>query len=446
MCELRKMTGLFPIRYSYYLYPPMNIAWEIKNNSTMRHGMYLVLLILLFASAFPTNLSAQTKKEAKKAIKDRDENFFSGSIAQSDFNETVHFQNVSGLMVISVTINGKVYDFIFDTGAPTIVSDELAQALHLEKTGTSTMNDGTKTTRKGETYMIKELKIGKITFNNTGCTANKMDDLGKVMCKKIDGIIGVNLMHECYWKIKFDDSTIHFSDKLPAIPPTAAAMDFVEDFGKSPYMQMQYEDSTMYIEFDCGSNGGLDISENISAINLKKQKHSFSSGYGITGQTFYQKLVAKKYIGIADSIKIGGVQFRNKLVFLSKERNRSLMGTSFMKNYETTIDWNKRKIYLNQLSDTLDTKKSRSFGVNLLADSGKLKVIFLWEGSQAADYGIKIGDIVTSVNDINTAHITNEQYCDQVSDYYTKETLKLSIKDAADNEKTYTLHKYDLVK
>src|SRR5436305_5670140 len=135
-------------------------------------------------------------------------------------------------------------------------------------------------------------------------------------------------------------------------------MSFVEYFGKISYMPMQYEDSTLYIEFDCGSNGGLDISEDISAINIKRQKHPFAAGYGITGQTFYQKLVAKKYIGIADSIKIGGVLFRNKLIFLSKERNRSLMGTSFMKNYESTIDWKNHRIYLNQLTDTLDTKKS----------------------------------------------------------------------------------------
>src|SRR5436305_13422739 len=99
----------------------------------MKYNGYRILFTAVFLAACCTNLFAQTKKAAKKAIKDRDENFFSGSIAESEFNETVHFQSVSGLIVIPVTIHGKVYEFIFDTGAPTIITEELAKTLHLEK-------------------------------------------------------------------------------------------------------------------------------------------------------------------------------------------------------------------------------------------------------------------------------------------------------------------------
>lgn len=412
----------------------------------MKYTGNKILLILILIFSFSINLSAQTKKEKKKLIKDRNNNFYSGSITQPDFNETIHFQYVGGLIVVSVKINGKLYDFIFDTGALTLVTEELAKELQLEKKGSTKMHDGTDTSRTSDIYSIKEMQIGNIVFNNTGCMVYNLDDISKMLCIKIDGIIGVNLMHECFWKIKFNDTTINLSGKLPAIPSTALALDFVENFGRSPFMQMQYEDSMLYIEFDSGSNGPLDINEDSSAINRKHKTNLFVAGYGITTQTFFQKLTAKKYMGIADSLKIGGVMFRNKIVCLSRERNMSLMGTSFMKNYESILDFENHKIYLNPLADTLDTKYSRSFGLNFLADSGKLKVVFLWEGSRAVAEGLKIGDEITSVNDVNTSHITNEQFCELKNEFNGKETLKLTIKDITYNEKTHLLNKYDLIK
>lgn len=404
-----------------------------------------IFAFIFFTCAFLQAAQSQTKKEIKKATKDRDKFFYSGTIKQSVFDQTIHFQNLRGEIIVTVMINGKPYNFIFDTGAPTLISDDLLKELHLEKTGSFTMNDGTEHKKMLDCYTIKEMQLGDVVFNNTGCMMNNMDDLSKLMCIKVDGVLGVNLMHLCYWKLRFDDSTIDFSSSLQQIPSSAKALNFIEDFGGSPYFKMQYGDSTMYVEFDCGANGPLSIKDT-DTNNLKKLSHSFAVGHGATVQTLYQKLAAKQYACIVDSIKIADVTFRNKLVFLTEIRDKSLMGTSFMKNYETILNWKDHKIYMDELTSAIDTTYSRSFGFNFAIDSNKLRVQFVWNGSLAEKDGINVGDEVTAVNDINTTAITDEQYCDIINEITGQNTIKVAVKNKMNKLQTVTLNRYDLVK
>lgn len=409
----------------------------MKNNIALKYFMTCSLFLI-------TNISfAQTKKE-RKAMEDWHEHFYSGTIPQAPFDQTIHFHTLSGDITVTVEINGKTFTFIFDTGAPTVISDDLAKELNLAKGKTFQIGDGTGQTKPIDGYTIKEMKVGSVTFENTGCLVNNLDNINKIACTKIDGILGVNLMHECYWKINMRDSTINLSSNLPPLPAGVTPMTFNEDFTGSPYFQLQYGDSTMPVELDYGSNSCLTITDT-SVANRKKQSHPFAVGYGTTAFTFMQGMQGREYMGIADSIKINGIVFRNKLVNLSAQRRVSDVGAAFMKNYETIIDWKQHQIYMNPLSNEIDTSISRSFGLKFVPDSGKLRVVFLWTTSQAEKDGIRIGDVITSVNGINTVDITKDKYCEIVNKMKQSNTLNLSFSSAIGDNRNIVLNKYNLV-
>ena len=58
-----------------------------------------------------------------------------GNIVQKDFKVTVPFEYRNGLIILKVTIQDEIYDFILDTGASNVLSKELAEKLKVTSLG-----------------------------------------------------------------------------------------------------------------------------------------------------------------------------------------------------------------------------------------------------------------------------------------------------------------------
>ncbi len=101
------------------------------------------------------------------------------------------------------------------------------------------------------------MKLGGVSFYNTGFAAANMDALSNVACIKIDGLFGVNAIKNCYWKINMQDSVVEFSDRLPAIPESATVLHFAQAPGGYIYLKINTGDTAYYVEFDSGSGDPL---------------------------------------------------------------------------------------------------------------------------------------------------------------------------------------------
>ena len=55
-----------------------------------------------------------------------------GEIEQKQFKVQIPFENRAGLIVLKVKINEIEHDFLFDTGAPTVLSEKLFKKLNLK--------------------------------------------------------------------------------------------------------------------------------------------------------------------------------------------------------------------------------------------------------------------------------------------------------------------------
>ena len=95
------------------------------------------LLVLFLNSCMIRSLAALTSSNLKeKPVKE----------------VVIDFEDVYGLMVVPVVIEGKTYRFIFDTGAgSTVISKEISELKSFKKTRR------TKRTRSKPTHLLKKL-------------------------------------------------------------------------------------------------------------------------------------------------------------------------------------------------------------------------------------------------------------------------------------------------
>ena len=111
--------------------------------------MKKIFSILSFALLFTSCNIIKTIKVLKK-----------GSVAQKNFKEQISFESRAGLIVVKVNINGKEYNFIYDSGATNCVTKELAAALHLKPVVGQTATDSEGKKGGIQFAMINEIKLG----------------------------------------------------------------------------------------------------------------------------------------------------------------------------------------------------------------------------------------------------------------------------------------------
>ena len=66
--------------------------------------------------------------------------FSKGETTKEPFDKTISFTKNKGLMVVPVQIDGETYSFLFDTGAPMVISEELQAKLQCKKLSKNTQS------------------------------------------------------------------------------------------------------------------------------------------------------------------------------------------------------------------------------------------------------------------------------------------------------------------
>lgn len=108
-----------------------------------------------------------------KALK----HFKKGETVEEDFKVTLAFETKQGWIIIPVDIKNKTYNFLFDTGAPSIVSKELAEDLNLKIIDSVDAYDVYNQAQINKYVSLDHIKIGDINFAETTAIIN---DFNKV--------------------------------------------------------------------------------------------------------------------------------------------------------------------------------------------------------------------------------------------------------------------------
>ena len=401
-------------------------------------GIFILLSILFIV------LDGCTMVKAYSLIK-------KGEVEQEEFKTTFPFEFNQGLIIIKVKIKEKEYDFILDTGAPNLISKEIADELMLKPKFSAEMNDSQNQSEELDFVQIKRIGIGDVNFINIGAVVADLENgVKKVSCFKVDGIIGANLMRNAIWDIDYENQniTISSAESFLTIPENSEKIPYTTSLTGSPFIQVNIGGELVKkVQIDLGMTDDYKFSNSTFLTLLqKKQIATTISGNGtLSGSVFGYAEPERDDFAIVKSLQIGEINLKNQIVTFIDDEKTTKIGTKFLKNYRVVLNWFKKEMTLIKIKN-YENSSFETFGFkSAYRKNGKVEISYVYSTSNADKVGLKYGDKIIELDSNNYENITLAEWCKHRKEFNEKDSISISIFRKG-KKLTFSLEKSDLLK
>lgn len=299
----------------------------------------------------------------------------------------------------------KEYVFIFDTGALTIIRQEVAKELNLAKGIEIEGNDSA-----GKSKSIDLVKLEKVIVGNMevrDCAAGVTDFSG-MFAPRIAGILGSNFFRHFKVTIDYRKKEIILSQekKQTTVQTNASIIPFEADMkmGFAPVIECVVDgkiEGTAIV--DTGFPGIVSL-----PLAMIKKTNSFKAGNAIASKgsmTFGLFGGKDKDYGVRiDAFKVGDIKLKNiPSSSNSLKAGHILLGNKFLENFLVTLNYPMKEMILTPYGTPFETNIP-TYGLALAKERNKTIVSGIWDNSSASSSGINLGDEVEKVNsmEVNT--------------------------------------------
>lgn len=350
----------------------------------------------------------------------------SGSLASSEFYTEIEFETRLDLIIIPVQIQGETYQFMFDTGAPNVISKELSEKLQFKTIASGNVGDSQGKKDKLEVLKIDSIGVGGVYFHNTAALVADLKH-AELACLEIDGILGANLMRFAYWKIDSENSVVTISSNLDTLISglqECYALPFIPQKTYTPIVSMVLNDSLIEsITYDTGSGGYLTLNESV-VLNPDFQLAEYT-GYGSVG-LYGSHIDTLRYARI--EVGVDGFN-QNGIAEHNWGTNNKLVGMEFLSQFVQILDWERNEISLYE--NKVVPQAFERFAVAPRWVDDMLIVGGLMSDSSLASLGLNIGDTIESINGVSFLEAEFDSYCEMMlaSQEDKSDTLSLELTD-----------------
>lgn len=396
----------------------------------------LFMLIMFFQSCDLYNF--MRKENARK-----DE-----SILTSNFISKIPFIYEQGAIVISLKINGKKFNFILDSGAPTIIGEDVLTEVEYKNLGHTLYKDSQGTSKKLKNIQIKELSIEDINFSNVIAAVSDFSEISEsypCFDTQISGIIGYNIIKKAVWHFNFNENLIILSNEnTKKSEKSDIVFNFDSYYPSRPIVNLNLGDSMIgKVLFDLGYNGSMILPYRFSEKIAKKYNSNilFGKSSSAFGRRIDTLLIAKCNVD-----KINSQKIENSFdILFTKKQSKPLIGTRFIENYYTILNGPNQTLTLSNYS-LLRNNSNRIFGMTFFIYDSELRVSSIKKNSIGYKRGIRIDDKITEINGISFNEFANNKYCDLLlTKIYETNLLNISIeKNQGINNYIFTKQKQQL--
>ena len=327
---------------------------------------------------------------------------------QAKFLTRFHFKTYSGGVMILEGRIGNMTDtlnFILDTGSGGISLDSATCAeLHILTTPTDTTITGIAGVHKVPFVFDQTLHLPGLDVDHLNFHVNDYEVLSSVYGEKIDGVIGYSFLSRYIVKLDFDSAEIQvFSPGEVKYPNGSHTLHPI--FTTLPIQWLHLKDARkkdFNFYFDTGAGLCFLMSEQFakdSAILLRRRKPVITQAEGIGGRLQMRLTVIKQ-------LKIGPYVFYNVPTYLYSDSFNvtsypfvgGLVGNDLMRRFNLVLNYGRREINLFPNSHYRETFDYVYTGMGIYFEEGKIKVEDVIKDSPSDKAGIKIGDIILSIN------------------------------------------------
>jgi len=362
----------------------------------MKKTFTLLLLVFLFTSIFAQFV-----------------NFNKGKIIQKSYLQEIPYQAVEGLPVVQVTINGKMYNFIFDTGGGLMISDKLYKELNLPIKGKGKVGDSSGEKKKMRFIKLPKMLLQEITFVNTpGIVFPEESEFVKwCECYGIEGLMGSNMVRKSV--VQFDEKNKNFiiadnikklSVKTEVYQKLTLSKTLSHPF-ISVTTQKGEQRAVKKVLFDSGASSFYNISARwlkyYVADKIAEGEGTFSMGaHGVEKKQ-------KHFLLNIPELIINDVSFSD-ITAMTTHSNYSRIGAKLFQYGKITLDYKKKHFYFEPF-DNINTDELSKMprAVSFSYQNNKLVVGIIWD--KELESQINVGDEILSINGID---IQSMNFCE----------------------------------
>lgn len=333
-------------------------------------------------------------------------------------NERIPIRLVNNLPLVEVTIAGETYIFMFDTGAPTVISEAIYKRLGLEPAHKGKVSDSQNNKAKQVFTLLPEMKVGSLVFSEVGAVVL---DLHKSVfgCFAIDGILGANQMATLAWKVNYSEKSLQATDDMRNFDLSAytTVLPFETSLQKTPKVKSSLLGKKVNFTFDTGFTGRFKVEKKFFDAD---KVNTYVETYGATAVGAYGTSKADVgHLFISDDLMLDKNRFDGERVSTG---NSNLIGNDFLVNFSYIMDWKTQKIYLKRL--TTSAAELKTFGFDYLFVENKPTVVSVYKDQEA----VQLGDVILSINEVDMQHLTDEEACHYLLNRLGKDDDVLQVK------------------
>lgn len=324
-----------------------------------------------------------------------------GKIVQTNYFEEIPFEIIHDKIIVPIIIDNKTYHFMLDTGAPNLISEEVAKEIGLKKIETISVKDANNNVGNLKIGVLNTLQLGNLTSENNTVLIQDINQHPLLKCYKIDGLIGSNFFKNSILKISVRQQKIWITDKIKnlELKVSSSKLKLVGE-QMSPYIKIQFlnndnKKGTEELMVDTGMGGFYDISNR--AFEILKNDNFFeilatANGTGSVG-LFGAGKSETQYLLQTNYFKINDTQFSNVITNTSEDGN-SRIGFEVLKYGDMTLDFKNKKFYF-EADSKITLKEPAPIYVPTMLNN-KFVIGFVWDENYRNQ--IQYGDEIVRID------------------------------------------------
>jgi len=387
----------------------------------------LLAAAALAASALPATAQEEPSFTPEEIVKLQALTEFMGTV--DDFLPTVNHYDPASLpvtfpmrelrtqIVADVAVgDGEPQQFMLDTGAPTIVTQDVADAQ-----GGETIVEMANIAGGGIITFTPLKKYPSLTIAGAltitdAAAQSPWEAAGSFHCVAPGGLLGSMSMRNAVWQFDYGADEVNVAASIDDLDHVedAIAVPFTPGGGLSPTPHVTLPVGDAMVDFLVDTGGGIPLA--IDAVSLEASgvpvpenaPRSEGIAAGAGGTFASQSLFVDLPITFGDTeLIVPGII--SDTMSPGAEGN---IGHAFLRNFVVTIDWSTNTMYLEPLfeGDTvphIDEPPAAAF--QLAGD--QLIVGGMVVGGPAAEAGLQLGEVITAVDGQSVEGITIDDYC-----------------------------------
>lgn len=373
-------------------------------------------------------------------------------LENKDFLAEISFTVIRDKILIPVQIEGETFQFILDTGGSLSISKAIQDKFQFKQTGSAKVIGINKLSKNVPYVKVPLVKIGDLRFINYSGTISDYSAF-PYPCLNFDGIIGRDFLKGLIMQLDLDQQKMILTDhpnRLRLDPADAIPLKLDRRTGL-PYITVTLSPfGKESLVFDSGSDDLFSFKtskvENYSK-QKKFKKHSFEVLYGVTsmGASGVVPAPSKSYRTPISKMQIGNHIITDFYSDISK-KSRSRIGVGLLKYGLVTLDYGRRQFYFEAYQARQEVaEKVSSIGFIPRYLSGAYRVTAISSSSEAAQMGLKIGDEILQINELDLRNPDHVDHCDLYLNGYRWEGPVTStvVFKQGEEEKTITIQRRD---